>query len=109
LIDFLDKKEEDKLYPSPLIQGKRIDYPAGTHRLLRISNPGDPKIFIYDLLVIEEEYKRGRIIGLSVPSWEWKAKNGMVSIVPFVVLESSQSTTKDDEAEEDASEAASAS
>ncbi|RJQ33313.1 hypothetical protein C4566_03680 [Candidatus Parcubacteria bacterium] len=114
LIDFSATKEDD-LFPSPLIQGKRIKYPAGTYQLVRIANPGDPTIFVHDLLVLKHELDKGRIIGQSVPSWHWAATSGFclehrVSITPLkVLLLTPSQPPAEDMTEDDSTEAASAS
>lgn len=68
-MDFDRPPKEDQAFPCAFVQGKSIQYPAGTYKLVRIPNPGDRNIFPIDLLVIKEELDQGRIIGMSVTSW----------------------------------------
>ncbi|MBU1202826.1 hypothetical protein KKH39_02160 [Patescibacteria group bacterium] len=104
LIDF--STEEDTLFPSPLIQGKPIVYAAGTYKLVRIANPGDPTIFPHDLLVIKKELDQGRMVGQSITSWIWASTQkdypGLrVSIVPLKVLELLPQLTPTEDVSED--------
>jgi len=115
MIDFSTTNENEPFF-SPLIPWNFVKQPKGTYIMVRIPHPGDPSIFVHDLLVIKKELDRGRIIGRSVPSWQWEAANGFffgtgVKITPLKVmlLADQQQPAEDDSVEDDSSEAASAS